>query len=136
MERVASDLPFCRPDRFHTHMTMVIAYEVSVANSGQQSVKRPVTDTESRLQTGGDQFEMGTGESTILPRAPSASIRRRIAVKSQPAAVTTQEAVDGYRGKSDEDRECRTRRIGQHHGVVNHGSRARVDLSISVKWAR
>ena len=35
-----------------------------------------------------------------LPAAPSASIRRRIAVKSEPMAVTTQEAVDGRREKA------------------------------------
>ena len=34
------------------------------------------------------------------PRAPLTSIRRRIAVKSEPRAVTTQEAVDGYREKT------------------------------------
>ena len=42
-------------------------------------------------------MEMGTGESTTLPGAPSANTRRRIVVKSEPVAVTTQEAVDGYR---------------------------------------
>ena len=36
---------------------------------------------------------MGTGESTPLP---SANIQRRTVVTSEPVAVTTQEAVDGY----------------------------------------
>ena len=45
-------------------------------------------------------FALGTGESTALPGAPSANTRRRIVVKSEPAAVTTQDAVDGYREKA------------------------------------
>ena len=45
-------------------------------------------------------MEIGTGESTSLPGAPSANTRRRIVVKSEPVAVTTQEAVDGYREKA------------------------------------
>ena len=31
-----------------------------------------------------------------MPAAPSASTRRRIEVKSEPVAVTTQEAVEGH----------------------------------------
>ena len=37
------------------------------------------------------------GESTALHRALSASTRRKIAEKSTPEAITTQEGVDGYR---------------------------------------
>ena len=44
--------------------------------------------------------ETGTCEGTALPAAPSANTRRRIVVKSEPMAVTTQEAVDGYREKA------------------------------------
>ena len=58
-----------------------------------------VTDTEPRIHTG-DPLEMGTGESRMLPGAPSANTRRRIVVKSEPVAVTTQEAADGYREKA------------------------------------
>ena len=68
------------------------------SGSGQQSATRPVTDTQSRMQTG-DPLEVGSAESTTLPGASSASTRRRIAVKSEPVAVTTQEAVDGHREK-------------------------------------
>ena len=98
----------------------------TASGSGQQSAKRPVTDTESRMQTG-DPLEMGTGESTTLPQAPSAD-RRRIAVKSEPVAVTTQEAVDGYREKTM----C-IASVGQFElGNI-------MDLSITghvLKWAR
>ena len=44
--------------------------------------------------------ETSTGEGTALLAAPSANTRRRIFVKSEPMAVTTQEAVDGYREKA------------------------------------
>ena len=68
-----------------------IAHEVSAANDQRQWTARMQVE---------DMSEMGTGESTALP---SANIQRRTVVKSEPVAVTTQEAVDGY---VDEDREC------------------------------
>ena len=72
----------------------------TASGSGQQREKRLVTDTEPGVQTG-DPLEVGTGESTTLPGAPSANTRRRIVVKSEPvAAVTTQEAVDRFREKA------------------------------------
>ena len=39
---------------------------------------------------------MDTGESTELPGASSANTQRKLVVKSEPLAVTTQEAVDRY----------------------------------------
>ena len=63
--------------------------------SGQQTERKSIPDDESRMQVE-DTLEMGTGESTELPGAPSASTGRRIVVKSEAVAVTTQEAVDGY----------------------------------------
>ena len=47
-----------------------------------------------------DMSETGTGEGTALLATQSANTRRRIIVKSEPTAVTTQEAVDGYREKA------------------------------------
>ena len=61
----------------------------TASGSGQQSAKRRGTNTESGTQVG------ATGESTTLPRASSANTRRRIVVKSEPAAVSTQ-GIDGY----------------------------------------
>ena len=66
---------------------------------------RPITDAETGVQTG-EPLEMATGESMTLPSALEANTKRRIVVKSEPVAVTTQEAVDGYREKNDDDREC------------------------------
>ena len=57
--------------------------------------RESIPDDESRMQVE-DTSEMGTGESTELPGAPSANTGRRIVVKSEPVTVTTQEAVDGY----------------------------------------
>ena len=47
-----------------------------------------------------DMSETGTGEGTALLAASSANTQRRIVVKSETMAVTTQEAVDGYREKA------------------------------------
>ena len=66
----------------------------TASGRGQQNAKRPATDTQPGMQTG-DPLDMGTGESTTLPGAPSENTRRRTAVKAEPVAVTTQEAVDG-----------------------------------------
>ena len=64
----------------------------TASGSGQQRKKRPIPDGESRMQVE-DMSETGTCKGTALPAAPSANTRRRIVVKSEPMAVTTQEAV-------------------------------------------
>ena len=71
----------------------------TASGSGQQREKRPIPDGQSRMQVE-DMSETGTGEGTALPAAPSANTRRRIVVKSEPMAVTTEEPVDGYRDKA------------------------------------
>ena len=71
----------------------------TASSSGQQREKRPIPDRESRMQVE-DMSETRTGEGTALPGVPSANTRRRIVAKSEPMAVTTQEAVDGYREKA------------------------------------
>ena len=43
---------------------------------------------------------MGTDESAVLPSAVAANTRRRIAEKSTPVAIATQEGFDGYREKA------------------------------------
>ena len=104
---------------------------LTASGGGQQKDKRSIPVDESRMQVE-DTSDTGTGEGTALPAAPSANARRRMVVKSEPVAVTTQEAVDGHCEKSDEDRECRTNRAGQHHGAVNHGSGAQVGKAIEL----
>ena len=41
-----------------------------------------------------------TSEGKAVPETQSANTRRRIVGKSEPVAVTTQEAIDGYREKA------------------------------------
>ena len=96
------------------------------ASIGQ--TRTAITDDDSRMQIE-DKPEVDKEERAEPPKASSTSIRRKIEVKSEPRAVTTQEAVDGYRER-DEDRECRTDRAGQHHGAVNHWSGAQVGKTI------
>ena len=67
----------------------------TASGSGQQREKRPIPDNETRVQAE-DMSEMGTGDCIALPRALPANTRPRIVVKSEPVAVTTQGAVDGY----------------------------------------
>ena len=62
---------------------------LTASGSGQQKEKRSIPDDESRVQVE-DTSETGTGEGTALLAAPSANTRRRIVVKSEPVAVTTQ----------------------------------------------
>ena len=72
---------------------------LTASGSGQQTQKRAIAEHESGMQVE-DTPETGTGEGTASPAAaPSANIRRRVDVKSEPVAVTTQEAVDGRREK-------------------------------------
>ena len=68
---------------------------LTASGSGQLRQKRSIPDDESGMQVE-DTPETSTGEGTASPTAPSANIRPRIAVKSEPVAVTTQEAVDGH----------------------------------------
>ena len=99
----------------------------AASSSGQQREKKPTPDGELRTQAEG-MSEMGTSEGTALPAAPSANTRRRIVVKSEPMAVTTQEAVDGYREKA--------RRIASVEQIELGNI---MELSITgqvLKWAR
>ena len=50
---------------------------LTACGSGQRKEKRSIPDDESGMQVE-DTSETGTGESTALPAAPSANIRRRI----------------------------------------------------------
>ena len=71
----------------------------TASGSGQKGERRAIPDDDSRMQIE-DKPEVDNEERAEPPGAPSTSIRRRLAVKSEPRAVTTQEAVDGYREKA------------------------------------
>ena len=83
---------------------LIKSASLTASGSGQQRQKKSIPDDEQGMQVE-DTPDTGTGEGTASPAAPSAGIRRRIAVKSEPVAVTTQEAVDGPAHRGD------TRRI-------------------------
>ena len=76
---------------------------LTASGSGQQRQKRAIPDDESGMASRGHSGDRRGVPCTTISEA---SIRRRIAVKSEPVAVTAQEAVDGRREKSDEVREC------------------------------
>ena len=69
------------------------------SGSGQERERRAIPDDDSRMQIE-DKPEVDNEERAEQTGALSTSIRRRIAVKSEPRAVTTQQAVDGYREKA------------------------------------
>ena len=71
---------------------------LTASSSGEQGQKRSIPDDESGIQVE-DTQKTDTGEGEVSPAAVSTNIRRRIAMKSEPAAVTTQEAIDGSREK-------------------------------------
>ena len=87
------------PDPNPKRRLLTMSASSTASGSGQQTEKKSIPDDESRMQVE-DMSEMGTGESIALPGAPSANPRRRIVVKSEPVAVTTQEAVDEYCDKA------------------------------------
>ena len=68
---------------------------LTASDSGQRKEKRLIPGDESRMQVE-DTSETVTGEGAALHAAPSAIIRRRIVVKSEPVADIRQEAVDGH----------------------------------------
>ena len=69
------------------------------SSSGHSREKRTRSDAVSRMQV--ESISMPTiNENTELPGTLDASTRRRIVGKSEPVAVTTQEAIDGYREKA------------------------------------
>ena len=72
---------------------------LTARGSGQQREGKAIPDDESGMQVE-DKPEIDNEERAEPPRVSSTNIRRRIAVKSEPRAVTTQDAVDGFREKA------------------------------------
>ena len=76
---------------------------------------------------------MGNSESTTLPKArqqtPDEELLRRQNHWQSPHNMQS----TGIE-KNNEDRECRTSRIEQHDGVVNHGSCAQMSKTIELLW--
>ena len=72
---------------------------LTASSSGERGQKRSIPDDESKMQAL-DTQKTGIGEGEAPPAAESTNITRRLAMKSEPAAVTTQEAIDGSREKA------------------------------------
>ena len=70
---------------------------LTASSSGEQGQKRSIPDDESGMQVE-DTQKTDIGEGEVSPAAVATNIRRRIAMKSEPAAVTTQ-AIDWSREK-------------------------------------
>ena len=87
------------PDPNPKRRLIMISASTTGSGSRQERERRAITDDDSRMQIE-DRLEVDNEERAESPGAPSTSIRRKIAVKSEPRAVTTQEAVDGYREKA------------------------------------
>ena len=72
---------------------------LTASGSGQEREWKAIPDDESGMQVE-DKPEIDNEERAEPPEVSSTNIRRRIAMKSEPRAVTTREAVDGYREKA------------------------------------
>ena len=87
------------PDPNPMRRLIIISSSLTASGSGQRGERKATPDDESRMQVE-DKLEMDTEERTDTHQASSTNTRRRIVTKSEPMAVTTQEAVDGYREKA------------------------------------
>ena len=112
----------------------------AASGSGRQQVQRPATDAKDEPRTGAS-MEIDEGKGGALPSVMEPNTRGRIAEKTFPAkvqtsssavAITIQEGIDRYREGSNEDRECRTGRLGQHHRAVCVRSGAQVRKTIKL----
>ena len=108
-------------------LLMMKSASSTASGSGQQKEKKSIPDDESRTQVE-DTSEMGTGESTELPGAPSANTRRRIVVKSEPVAVTTQETVAGYCKKAMRIGSVEQIELGKSRVKCSNGQDSRTSL--------
>ena len=86
------------PDVNSKRRLLMKSTPLTASNSGEEGRKRSIPDDESRMQVE-DTQKTDIGEGEASPATASANIRRRIAMKSEPEAVTTQEALDGSREK-------------------------------------
>ena len=120
------------PDPNPKRRLLMKSASLTASGSGLQREKRPIPDGDLRMQVE-DTSATGTGEGTALPAAPSANTRRRIVGKSEPVAVTTQEAVDGYREKARRIASVEQIELGNIWSV-NHGSGTQMGKRSEPLW--
>ena len=87
------------PDPNPKRRLLMKSASLTASSGDQKREKRSTSEEQSRTQVE-DESVIKTSEGTTLPETPSANTRRRIIGKSEPVAVTTQEAIDGYREKA------------------------------------
>ena len=87
------------PDPNPKRRLIMKSASTTVSGSRQEGERRAISDDDSRIQIE-DKPEVENEVGAEPPGAPSTGTQRRIAVKSEPRAITTQEAVDGYREKA------------------------------------
>ena len=87
------------PDPNPKRRLLLKSTSLSASSSGHKRERRSTSDGESRMQVE-DTSMARTSEGTAVPETQSANTRRRIVGKSEPVAVTAQEAIDGYREKA------------------------------------
>ena len=87
------------PDPNPKRRLLMKATSLTDSSSVHKRESRSTSDEESRMQVENTSMAR-TSESTAVPETPSTNTRRRIVGKSEPVAVTTQEAIDGYREKA------------------------------------
>ena len=89
--------------------------------------------------------DIDDGKRGTLPSVMGPNTRRKIAQEtlqaeaqtgSSAVVVTSQERIDGYREESNEDREFRSLRVGQHDAAVGAMSCARMGKTIkTLSWS-
>ena len=87
------------PDPNPKRRLLMKSTSLTDSSSVHKRETRSTSDEESRMQVENTSMAR-TSESTAVPETPSTNTRRRIVGMSEPVAVTTQEAIDGYREKA------------------------------------
>ena len=80
------------PDANPRRRMLMKSAPLTAGSSREQGQERSIPDDESRMQVE-DAPKTDTGESAASPAAAPTNIKRRIDMKSESAAVTTQEAI-------------------------------------------
>ena len=115
------------PDPNPKRRMLMKSTSLTASSSGYKRERRSNSDGEMRMQTENTPAAR-TSEDAAVQEARPVNNRRRVIGKSEPVAVTTQEAIDGYREKA--------RRIASVE-QVELGSIMELSINgILLRWAR
>ena len=115
------------PDPNPKRRMLMKSASLTASSSSHTRERRSNSDEEMRMQTENTSMAR-TNKGTAVQETKSVNNRRRVVGKSEPVAVTTQEAIDGYREKA--------RRIASVEQVESGNI---MELSINgilLRWAR